>query len=129
VSSDVAGIGVASSRATTIGNPNLPAGQRTVAKWFNTAAFMPLAQMPKGQFGDSGRDILIGPGFQDWDLSLGKWVNFNERPRLEFRVDTFNTFNHANFTSIATTVTSSNFGSATATGPGRVLSLGMKLVF
>jgi hypothetical protein len=48
---------------------------------------------------------------------------------LEFRADAFNTFNHPNFTSIGTTATSSNFGSVTAAGPGRVLSLAMKLVF
>jgi hypothetical protein len=129
VSQDIAGIGVASSRATVIGDPNLPAGQRTVAHWFNTAAFLPVASMTKGKFGNSGRDILIGPGFQNWDVSVGKWFNFSEHSRLEFRADAFNTFNHPNFTSIGTTATSSNFGSVTAAGPGRVLSLAMKLVF
>ena len=129
VAQDIAGIGVASSRATVIGDPNLAADQRTLTHWFNTAAFLPAAQMTKGQFGNSGRDILIGPGFQNWDFSVGKWFNFSEHTRLQFRTDAFNTFNHANFTSIGTTATSSNFGSVTAAGPGRVLSLGMKLAF
>jgi hypothetical protein len=129
VAQDIAGIGVASSRASVTGDPNLSPSQRTMAHWFNTGAFLTAAAMPKGQFGNTGRGILIGPGFQNWDVSLMKSVTLGERVRLQFRADSFNVFNHANFTSIGTTVTSGNFGSVTASGPGRVLSLGMKLLF
>jgi hypothetical protein len=76
VPKDVAAIGVASTHATATANPNLPASQRTLTKWFNASAFLLPAQMTPGQFGTSGRNILIGPGFQTWDLALIKNAAF-----------------------------------------------------
>jgi hypothetical protein len=133
---DIAGIGVASSRADVIADPNLPGGQRTLSHWFNTAAFLPSSGMTSGQFGNSGRNILIGPGFQVWNLSLIKNMPFTEKRFLQFRAESFNTFNHPNFTGINTTVNfnaagapTQNFGTVTGAGPGRVLSFGLKLLF
>ena len=58
-----------------------------------------------------------------------------DRARL-LRAESFNVFNHTNFTGINTTVRFDNsgnptggFGAVNASGPGRVLSLGLKLVF
>jgi hypothetical protein len=130
VSQDVAAIGVGSSRASGNGqDPNLPADQRTVARWFNTQAFLPVASMVQGQFGNTGRNILIGPGYQVWSLSLIKNVSFRERVRLQFRAESHNTFNHPNFAGINTTVGATNFGAVTAAGPGRIMSFGLKLMF
>ena len=133
---DIAGIGVASSRADVIGDPNLPSGQRTLGHWFNTAAFLPASQMTPGQFGNSGRNTLIGPRFQVWNISLIKNFLFTESRSLQFRAESFNTFNHPNFTGINTTVNfnsagqpTQNFGAVTGAGPGRVLSFGLKLLF
>ena len=41
VTSDVARIGASSSRASLIADPNLSAGERTLTRWFNTAAALP----------------------------------------------------------------------------------------
>ncbi len=130
VAQDIAGIGVGSSRASANGqDPNLPSGQRTVAQWFNTQAFLPVASMVKGQFGNTGRDILIGPGFQVWNISMIKNIAFGEKARLQFRAESYDIFNHPNFAGIGTTVGASNFGNVTAAGPGRILSFGLKLMF
>jgi hypothetical protein len=59
---DVARIGAGSTRATVIGDPNLPKDQRTLAHWFNAEAFLPPERMVQGKFGNSGRNVLIGPG-------------------------------------------------------------------
>jgi hypothetical protein len=133
---DIAGIGVASSRASVIGAPNLPSDQRTLSHWFNTAAFLPSSKMTPGQFGNSGRNILIGPGFQVWNISIIKNTPFAEKRSLQFRAESFNTLNHPNFTGINTTVNfdasgnpTQNFGAVTGAGPGRVLSFGLKLLF
>jgi hypothetical protein len=133
---DIAGIGVASSRATVIANPNLPHDQRTLSHWFNTAAFLPSSKMTAGQFGNSGRNILIGPGFQVWNVSVIKNTPFAEKRSLQFRAESFNTFNHPNFTGINRTVNfdasgnpTQNFGAVSGAGPGRVLSFGLKLIF
>jgi hypothetical protein len=133
---DIAGIGVASSRATVIADPNLPRDQRTLSHWFNTAAFLPTSKMTAGEFGNSGRNILIGPGFQVWNISVIKNTTFDEKRSLQFRAESFNTFNHPNFTGVSRTVyfdssgnPTQNFGAVSGAGPGRVLSFGLKLIF
>ncbi len=137
VPQDIARIGVASSRASVNGEPYLPPDQRTLSRWFNAAAFLLPAQMTLGQFGNTGRNILIGPGFEVWDLSLVKNFSFGaERVRLQFRAEAFNILNHANFTSIGTSATfnssgqpSGTFGAVTGSGPGRTLEFGLKFMF
>lgn len=136
VPTDVARIGGSSSRATVIGNPNLPSGQRTLARWFNTEAFLPPERMVQGQFGNSGRNILIGPAFSQWDLSAIKNFDFGERARLQFRAESFNFLNHPSFTGIDTTVRfdsagrpTQTYGAVTGAGPARVLEFGLKLLF
>lgn len=136
VPSDVAAIGVSSSRASAIGNPNLPGDQKTVARYFNTSVFLSPAAMPRGQFGNTGRNILTGPSFSQWDVALLKNFRFVERYNLQFRAESFNLINHASFTNMNTTVrfdsagnATQGFGSITASGPGRVFQLGLKLLF
>lgn len=133
---DIARIGASSSRASVVGNPNLSSGSRTPAHWFNTSAFLPPAQMTPGQFGNGGRNILRGPGFQNWDLTLMKNFALRENINLQFRAEAFNIFNHPNFTSINTSVAfdssgnpTSGFGAVNGAGPGRTLEFGMKLRF
>jgi hypothetical protein len=48
-------------------------------------------------FGNVGRNALVRPGFRDLDVSLLKTISISERIRLEFRAETFNLLNHANF--------------------------------
>ena len=133
---DAARNGSSSSRATVVGDPNLPGGQRTLARWFNTEAFLPQDKMTLGVYGNAGRNVLIGPGFNQWDLALLKNFRFSETRSLQFRAESFNVWNHASFTSINTTVRfaangqpSQNYGAITASAPGRSLEFGLKLLF
>jgi len=74
--------------SAVLGNPN---------QWFNPAAFV-LA--PVGQLGTLGRGTFIGPNLRTFDLSLLKnfaLTKWNEQARLQFRVESFNLFNRANF--------------------------------
>jgi hypothetical protein len=128
--------GSGSSRATVVGNPNLPSGERTLARWFNTEAFLPQEKMVAGQWGNAGRNVLIGPGYSEWDVALLKNFSLGERRRIQFRGESFNVFNHASFTGINTTVRfdskgqpSQNYGAVNGAGPGRILELGLKLEF
>jgi hypothetical protein len=136
VPTDIARIGSGASRATLIGNPLLAAGERTPGRWFNTAAFQAPSAMTPGIFGNSGRNILRGPGFQNWDVTLLKTFIVQEKMRLQFRAESFNVLNHANFTSINTTVAfnaagvaSNGFGGVNGAGPGRVMEFALKLLF
>ena len=96
-----------------------------------------------GTFGNMGRNIFRGPGFADWDASIGKVWNFNERFRLQLRAEFFNLLNHPSFAagSINKDFSSSNLGLATGTpdvyasnpvigsGGSRHIQLGLKLLW
>ncbi len=133
---DIGRIGASSALASLTGNPNLASDQRTPSHWFNTGVFLSPAQMKAGQFGNSGRDILRGPGFQNWDVTLMKNFSVKEALHFQFRAESFNVFNHTNFTSLNTTVAfdgsgnpTSGFGAVNAAGPGRTLEFALKMTF
>ena len=72
----------------------VPDGGATPDLWFNPAAFAP----PQVGFrGTAGRNILSGPGYQTIDLALVRNFRIDERRSLQFRVETFNLLNRANF--------------------------------
>ena len=131
VTGDIARNGSSSSRATLKSGEDLylPSDQRTTDHWFNTNAFLTAAEMPVGQFGTSGRNILIGPGLDSVDLSLSKVFKPAGSTTLQFRVECFNALNHASFTGLNTTVGTATFGAVTGSGPGRVFALGFKLLY
>jgi hypothetical protein len=129
VSTDIAGIGSGTSRASLISNADLHVEDRTTARWFNTVAFCPVAQMTPGQFGNSGRYILIGPGYNELDLSTFKRFVIREHVDMEFRAESFNVTNHPSFTTLGTVVGTSTFGAVTATGNPRINQLALKLHF
>ena len=79
-------------RPNRVGDPNSkPCIPGTL---FNTCAFATNTVL--GTFGNAGRNIIRGPGFQNWDLSLFKNFPINERYRFEFRAEFFNVWNHLN---------------------------------
>ena len=88
--SDGGGEVASASRPNVVGNPNgHPCVRGTL---FNTCAFATNTVI--GSFGDAGRNIIQGPGTQNWDISLFKIFPISEQKRLEFRAEFFNAFNH-----------------------------------
>ncbi|HKR26512.1 MAG TPA: hypothetical protein VJS11_03620, partial [Acidobacteriaceae bacterium] len=82
--------------------------------------------------GNARKDAVVGPGLFNWNLSLFKDFLFtpnSEGPRLELRVESFNTFNHTEFNGISTGTNSSTYGQVTSTYDPRVLQFGGKLMF
>jgi hypothetical protein len=78
------------SRPNVVGNPN---GHPCVpGTLFNTCAFATNTVI--GSFGDAGRNIIQGPGTQNWDISLFKIFPVKEQMHIEFRAEFFNAFNH-----------------------------------
>jgi hypothetical protein len=133
---DAARIGTNSTRATLIGDPDLPADQRTPQLWFNTAAFLNPALMTPGQFGDSARNLLIGPSFNRIDLGLMKLFALGSRAKLQVRAEAFNVFNTVSFTGLNTTVRfdaagnpTGGFGQVTSAAPGRVMEFGVRVTY
>jgi len=90
--SDGGGDVASSARPNRIGDPNAkPCIPGTV---FNTCAFA--TNTVFGVFGNAGRNIIRGPGYQNWDLSIFKNFPVNEKYRFEFRAEFFNVWNHVN---------------------------------
>jgi hypothetical protein len=86
------GVGFYEVRPNLVGNPNSkPCLAGTV---FNTCAFVDNA-IPF-TFGDAGRNIVRGPGLQNWDFSIFKMFPLREQMRVEFRTEFFNIWNHVN---------------------------------
>jgi hypothetical protein len=94
ISSDQANIGSGpTQRPNLSGNPNQ--GPKTPEQWFNTSIFSLPAPYT---FGNSPRNAVIGPGLQEFDLSLQKDIRLTELTNLHFRAEAYNLFNHPNFT-------------------------------
>jgi len=111
-------------RPNVVGNAKL--SNATTAQWFNTAAF---AFPPQGTFGNAGRNILEGPGFQNVNMSILKNTRFNERVNLQFRAEAFNLFNHPNFNLPDNFLGSPTFGRITSARDPRHIQFGLKLLF
>jgi hypothetical protein len=84
--------------------------------WFNPAAF---AQAPSGRFGNSTRNIIYGPGDQQWDIALFKNFAMGGTRKVQFRAEIFNFPNHPNLNGPSTDITSSNFGRSTSKSDSR----------
>src|SRR5215471_1914393 len=94
--------------------------------YFNTSLF---TRERFGKVGNSNRRFFHGPGFNNWDLALLKDTRITENKALQFRVETFNTWNHAQFENPEGSINSSLFGLVTAAQPARIMQLGLKLTF
>lgn len=79
-------------------NGNLPPGQRTVNHWFDTSCFV---APPAGSFGNSGENILEGPGVESQQLSITS---------LQFSAMGSNILNHPNFSNPAANVSVATAG-------------------
>jgi hypothetical protein len=82
------------------GNGTLPTGQRNIKEWFNTSDFVSIpltGSLANGQWGNSGRNILQGPGTKNVDFSVFKNFQVAESKALQFRAEFFNLFNTPQF--------------------------------
>ena len=122
--------GFVSNRPSVVSgcNPNdFP--QRTVQKYFNPDCFF---IQQTGTFGDSGRNVILGPGINNVDFSLFKNFPFAEgRQQLQFRAEFFNFFNHASFVDLSTNtnIASPNAGLIATARDGRVVQFALKYRF
>jgi hypothetical protein len=132
---DITGSPTDLPRIVVTGNPILPKSDRTFARNFNTAVFA----LPRtGTTGNAPRNVLRGPGVNNWDIAAFK--NFplvKERVRLQFRAEFFNAFNHTQFTAWDTTArfdaigaqVNGSFGQATAAAAARIVQFSLRAYF
>lgn len=133
---DAAGLGnnpaaIAGNRPNLLCDPNENA-PHTLQQWFNTACFQTnpavgtlVANIP----GTAGRGVVQGPPTQRFDFTMTKNIRFGETMRLQLRGEAFNIFNHTNFRTLSTNVTSATYGQVTAVRDPRTIQLGAKFIF
>ena len=101
-----------------------------VDKWFDTSVF---AAVPR--FGNVGRNVVIGPAFNNTDFSIIKNLKLSESSKLQLRAEFFDVFNHANLGQPGNVVGTPSFGQITNTrfptgesGSSRQIQFAMKLI-
>jgi hypothetical protein len=122
------------SSPNLVGDPNLPPSQRSIKKWFNTAAF----QNPANYTIGNAPFVLPStraPNYMNTDLSVTKNFTIKENWKLQFRTEAFNALNHPEFNAPSTTFSSNAqgvntnalFGQITSALSPRLVQFGMHL--
>jgi carboxypeptidase family protein/TonB-dependent receptor-like protein len=123
------------SRPDRLANGTLSDSQRTVDRWFDTSAFVPLSNtpgavgfVPNHIFGNSGVGIVRGPGLVNLDFNLSKNFAIYERFSAQFRAEFFNALNHSNF-GVPGVTTGAGFGQIVNASDARIIQFALKLKF
>ncbi len=124
---DQANIGAGpAQRPDQLRSPNLPGGERSPERWFDTAAFALPAPFT---FGSAPRNSVIGPGFANVDIAIAKSWAARGSSELELRWEVFNVFNRANFDLPNRIFGTPNFGRIFSAKNPREMQLGVRLAF
>ena len=113
----------------TPGSLNLNRDPRNGLGYFNTALF---TDNGLGTPGSASRRSFHGPGMVNFDLALLRTFHWPESKTLQFRFETFNTFNHAQFfgpAAVNGNFTSGTFGQVVRAAPPRLVQLAFKFSF
>ncbi len=126
------------SRVILASNPNLSRGDRTIEHAFNTDAVRPPLTSNFG-IGNSPKDPIRGPGRNKWNISLFKNIPLgkSETRRAQLRFETYNTFNHTQFSAVDTAARfdtagrqiNSDFGWYSGAAAARIMQLGLKIYY
>ncbi len=100
----------------------------SVLDWFNLAAF---PAVPPGafRFGDSGRNILDGPGSATVNAALSKNFRMGDLGNAQLRCEAINVLNRANFGLPVNSVDAQNAGQIVSADAGRTVQFGLRLRF
>jgi hypothetical protein len=118
--------GFTTQRPNLVGDPTLPADERTPARWFNTAAFAAANQFT---IGSASRNPVRGPSYHDVDLAVMRRVGMGGERAIELRLEVFNLLNTANFGAPAAQLGPASFGTITTALDPRVVQLAAKFWF
>ena len=110
-------------RADVVSGESYDVEQGPKSQWlnhyFNTGAF---ACNAPGTFGDSGRNLISGPHWNNWDLALGKSFRIKDRYVPQFRWEMFNAMNTPHFSTPGASVGAGGYGIITSlASPGRIM--------
>jgi hypothetical protein len=130
---DVLGLGGnTTNRPNVVAPISYPHQQKT---WFSQSSFAapaaPWTAAGAGGtgFGNANKDAVVGPGLFNWNIALFKDFPIHEALHLQFRAESFNTFNHTEWSGVDGGSNDGNFGQVTGTYDPRELQFGAKLIF
>ena len=127
---DASNTNTTSGRPDRIANGNLPPSERTLNRWFDSSAFV---RPPAGRFGNSGTNVIEGPGLHMHNLTLGKTFAITERVRFTLMAAGQNIANRANFNNPAANISTPGLvgviNSTRAGAPARQIMLRGRLQF
>lgn len=107
VSGPTLNTGAGSNRANLLRDANLPSGERSMNRWFDTTAF---STPPNYVWGAQGKGMLRAPGLFQWDFAVQKRFPVTESMRFVLRMEAQNFFNNVNLGPPSATLNSPNFG-------------------
>ena len=115
-------------------NPQLSKGQQTFYEFFNTSC---ISAPVLGYIGNADRIVFRGPGTENFNMSLFRTFKVKERVTFELRAETYNTFNHTQFTGVNTSAqfnpsgvqTNTAFGQFTSAASPRYMQLAGRITF
>ncbi len=108
---------------------HLNSNPRNGQPYFNSALF---PENALGTPGNAKRRFFYGPGMDNYDMAIVKNVSLKEAKSLQFRLEGFNVFNHAQFfgpQAVDGNISSSTFGDVVSATPPRLVQLGFKFLF
>lgn len=135
---DVSNTNTVGGRPDRIGDGNLPAGDRTISRWFDAAAFSVPGDLNGdgkpdvvvGRFGNSGLNILEGPGLFVLNGGIYKETRLAERARLVLQLTTTNMLNHVNYSLPSSNISSlAAVGKITGAGAARTAEVAARIEF
>jgi hypothetical protein len=97
-------------------------------RWYDVKAF-PVVPTGSYRFGNSGRNILDGPGAIIINLGLSRRFRFAESKSLQYRLETFNLPNHPNFSLPENNVNVLAAGTINRAKNNRNMQMGLRLEF
>ena len=116
----------------TPGNLEIHTNPRNGRPAFNTSLFPSNVNPYLGQLGNARRRFFYGPGLNSFDIALQKDVPITEAKTLQFRLETFNTLNHAQFfgpAAVNGNISSTGFGQIVNADSPRLVQVAGKFVF
>ena len=135
---DVSNTNTVGGRPDRIGSGVLPAGQRSIARWFDASAFAVPGDIngdgkpdtSVGRFGTSAQNILDGPGLFSWNAGLHKQIALYERLQMVLQFTATNIANHVNYNNPSTNISSpASVGRITSAGAARSGEVAVRFEF
>ena len=118
--------GFGTQRPNLVGDPALPADERTPSRWFDTTAF---AIAPQFTLGSASRNPVRGPSYRNVDLAVSRRVPLAGATALELRAEAFNLLNTPPLGNPNGVAGTAAFGTITSAGDPRVVQLAVKYLF